>query len=429
MSSLLGALQKSGGQVRSVTSQAALIKTSLGVWGKEAELNNRLQMNEAQKKYDEEYQKILFLKSSLHELYKIDPVETRMGSVASVVAGITDTLRLLPEHRQDGDVVFRPCSLDQLLDRCEQHLSQAELPPPLPRAWSSPPHTSTASTQGLCNPNAHIRVFQWNILAQAIGTKLDNFCLRDPRVLDWSSRRWRVLEEVLQHRPDVITLQEVDHFNFLAPALASVGYCGRFIPKPDSACKYIKNNNGPDGVAMFYKKSKFECLSEDHKVLEAWGAATNQVALAMRLQERGSGREVTVVTTHLKARRGALLSNIRTQQGEDLVTWVEEVRGGTPVILTGDFNAEPSEPVLETLTSDARTPLQSSYSVSDLEYTTWKIRDSGEEKHVLDYVFHSPELETRRTLDMPETREVEADKFPSLRYASDHLSLVTDIAI
>ena len=180
---------------------------------------------------------------------------------------------------------------------------------------------------------------------------------------------------------------------------------------------------------MFYKKSKFECLSEDHKVLEAWGAATNQVALAMRLQERGSGREVTVVTTHLKARRWALLSNIRTQQGEDLVTWVEEVRGGTPVILTGDFNAEPSEPVLETLTSDARTPLQSSYSISDLEYTTWKIRDSGEEKHVLDYVFHSPELETRRTLDMPETREVEADKFPSLRYASDHLSLVTDIAI
>ena len=77
MSSLLSALQKSGGQVRSVTSQAALIKTSLGVLGKEAELNNRLQMNEAQKKYDEEYQKILFLKSSLHELYKIDPVETR----------------------------------------------------------------------------------------------------------------------------------------------------------------------------------------------------------------------------------------------------------------------------------------------------------------------------------------------------------------
>lgn len=153
------------------------------------------------------------------------------------------------------------------------------------------------------------------------------------------------------------------------------------------------------------------------------------MALALTLQEKGSGREVVVVTTHLKARRGALLTNIREQQGGDLMTWVEQVREGRPVILTGDFNAEPSEPVLETLTSNVKTPLQSSYSISDLEYTTWKIRDSGEEKHVLDYVFHSPDLETRQTLSMPDTREVSADKFPSLRYASDHLSLVTDIAI
>ena len=153
------------------------------------------------------------------------------------------------------------------------------------------------------------------------------------------------------------------------------------------------------------------------------------MALALTLQEKGSGREVVVVTTHLKARRGALLTNIREQQGGDLMTWVEKVREGRPVILTGDFNAEPSEPVLETLTSNVKTPLQSSYSISDLEYTTWKIRDSGEEKHVLDYVFHSPDLETRQTLSMPDTREVSADKFPSLRYASDHLSLVTDIAI
>ena len=61
----------------------------------------------------------------------------------------------------------------------------------------------------------------------AIGTQLDNFRLEDPRVLDWTSRRWRVLEEVLLHRPDLVTLQEVDHFPFLAAALASVGYCGR----------------------------------------------------------------------------------------------------------------------------------------------------------------------------------------------------------
>ena len=78
MSSLIGVLQKSGGQVRTVTSQAALIKNSnSGVWEKGSELINKVHLNEVQKKYDEDSQKILFLKSSLHELFKIEPVKTR----------------------------------------------------------------------------------------------------------------------------------------------------------------------------------------------------------------------------------------------------------------------------------------------------------------------------------------------------------------
>ena len=80
MSSLIGVLQKSGGQVRTVTSQAALIKNSnSGVWEKGSELINKVQLSEVQKKYDEDSQKILFLKSSLHELFKIEPVKTRFA--------------------------------------------------------------------------------------------------------------------------------------------------------------------------------------------------------------------------------------------------------------------------------------------------------------------------------------------------------------
>ena len=79
---MIGVLQKSGGQVRTVTSQAALIKNSnSGVWekGSESELINKVQLSEVQKKYDEDSQKILFLKSSLHELFKIEPVKTRFA--------------------------------------------------------------------------------------------------------------------------------------------------------------------------------------------------------------------------------------------------------------------------------------------------------------------------------------------------------------
>ena len=33
--------------------------------------------------------------------------------------------------------------------------------------------------------------------------------------------------------------QEVDHFKLLEKALGSVGYSGRFLPKPDSPCIYL----------------------------------------------------------------------------------------------------------------------------------------------------------------------------------------------
>ena len=40
-------------------------------------------------------------------------------------------------------------------------------------------------------------------------------------------RRWRILQELLRHDPDIICLQEVDHFDFLNRALGSVGYVGK----------------------------------------------------------------------------------------------------------------------------------------------------------------------------------------------------------
>jgi len=176
-----------------------------------------------------------------------------MGSVSSIVAGLADVLR--PQHLdpdtdvlrphpldQDADVIFPPTTQDQLLLQCQKYLNQADLPPAFVRNWSIsfPQHTSCKTTN-VQKIGTQVRVFQWNVLAQAIGTKLDNFSVTDPRVLDWSSRRWRLLEEVILHNPDIICLQEVDHINFVSEALASIGYTGGFKPKPDSACNYVQN--------------------------------------------------------------------------------------------------------------------------------------------------------------------------------------------
>ena len=74
------------------------------------------------------------------------------------------------------------------------------------------------------------------------------------------------------------------------------------------------------------------------------------------LRSKSTGQEVCVATTHLKARSGALLITLRNEQGKDLLEFIADKMGSerrsVPVILTGDFNAEPAEPVYSTVTDE-----------------------------------------------------------------------------
>jgi endonuclease/exonuclease/phosphatase family metal-dependent hydrolase len=50
---------------------------------------------------------------------------------------------------------------------------------------------------------------------------------------------------------------------------------------------------------------------------------------------------------------------------------------------------------------------------------------SGEQRQVLDYILHSSALTTASYLAVPE--HVGEERFPSLQFPSDHLSLVADL--
>lgn len=94
------------------------------------------------------------------------------------------------------------------------------------------------------------------------------------------------------------------------------------------------------------------------------------------LKDRITSQEVCVATTHLKARNGALLSALRNEQGKDLLEWVAQHAGGRPLVLSGDFNAEPTEPIYSTVLGHDLLRLTSAYASAGTEppYTTWKIR-------------------------------------------------------
>jgi len=342
----------------------------------------------------------------------------RMGSFTSIpkVAG---------SDNQDEDLEFTKSTKEDLLQRCKIQLEN--LPKPFER--------KRREYSGSVESTEKLTILQWNQLSQTIGTKNDKFVRCNPKALNWMTRRWRILEEIIRYDPDVVCLQEVDHFKMLEMALGSIGYQGRFVPKPDSPCIYLESNNGPDGCAIFFRNDKFELLGEGSKVLEVWKVQSNQVILSLNLRLRNSGKEICIATTHLKARSGALLSTLRNEQGKDILDYLESFREERPIIISGDFNAEPSEPVFKTLMQNDKTPLQSAYKMTEgekednLQFTTWKIRETGEQKHILDYIFHSPQLETISTLDMPTEEQIGEDRLPSLEFASDHLSLVAELQL
>ncbi|XP_045687421.1 nocturnin isoform X2 [Phyllostomus hastatus] len=286
-------------------------------------------------------------------------------------------------------------------------------------------------------PSSHppMRVMQWNILAQALGEGKDNFAQCPLEALKWEERKCLILEEILAYQPDILCLQEVDHyFDTFQPLLSRLGYQGTFFPKPWSPCLDVEHNNGPDGCALFFLQNRFRLLHSANIRLTAMRLKTNQVAIAQTLECKESGRQLCIAVTHLKARTG--WEQFRSAQGCDLLRNLQNITQGAkiPLIVCGDFNAEPTEEVYKHFASSSLN-LSSAYKLlsadgqSEPPYTTWKIRTSGECRHTLDYIWYSKHaLSVRSALDLLTEEQIGPNRLPSFHYPSDHLSLVCDFS-
>ncbi|KAM4594201.1 nocturnin-like isoform 1-T1 [Fundulus diaphanus] len=325
------------------------------------------------------------------------------------------------------------CPVDpvELLQQCEEALR--DQPPRLHRNFV---HTNDGGGEA----SSPIRVMQWNILAQALGVGVDNFVRCPLEALSWSRRKNLILEEILAYRPHVLCLQEVDHYyDTFQPVLANLGYSSHFCPKPWSPCLDVEGNSGPDGCALFFDGSRFELLDSASVRLSALMIPTNQVAVVTTLRCRHTGRHLCVAATHLKARSG--WEWLRSAQGSDLLWHLQNLvqelggaNGKVPLLICGDFNAVSSEEVYRRF---ATSPLglDSAYKklshdgASEPEYTTWKIRGTGECRSTLDYIWYTKDtLRVDAVLDMPDEEQIGPDRLPSYSYPSDHLSLVCDFS-
>lgn len=157
----------------------------------------------------------------------------------------------------------------------------------------------------------------------------------------WSVRRPVMRACLAEMAPDIMGTQEGVY-----PQLKDIA-----ADAPDYEWIGLGRDGGSRGefMAVFYRKARFEPVEFDHFWLSDtpnviastnWGNTNRRMTTWVRFRERASGREFYVFNTHLdhalrSAReKGAVLIRQRVQ---------EVVTNNLPVVLIGDFNAEPGK--------------------------------------------------------------------------------------
>jgi len=276
-----------------------------------------------------------------------------------------------------------------------------------------------------------LKVLSFNLLADG-KQKEEDWYSTPSHALAWECRRWRLLEELVVYRPDVLLLQEIDaiHFDsFWSEELAKVGFLGHF---------QQKTNGKVDGVAVFWKCQRLQLMSCKKSTLSQGSESLVAAKFEMReMVSKTVGKRVFVAaSTHLRSGKDAAAESIREAQIKEVLTvlqdFAEGPEGGSrvPIILGADLNAEPSatekvgEPLCLQAAQHHALKMRSAYP--DPKYTTWKRRPKGEICRVIDYILSSeaPELRVSALLDLPDDFIMPEERLPTYSYPSDHLSLM-----
>ena len=220
---------------------------------------------------------------------------------------------------------------------------------------------------------------------------------------NWRFRRERIAELIRSEAVDLLGPQEVlanqfDDLQALLPGYRAVG-----VGREDGA-------RAGEFNAVFFRSDRFELLdsgvfwlSENPETpgSKGWDGACERLATWTVLRDK-SGGELLFINTHLdhigeQARREGVALLLRR---------IETLRAGRPVILTGDFNAEPSSPVVARVVADSA--LRSAWDTAPIRSgSAWSFSDFGqlpeEERPLIDYVFYGGGLEDVSCSILPDT--------------------------
>lgn len=248
-----------------------------------------------------------------------------------------------------------------------------------------------------------------------------NIRYNNPSDTAWVDRRPRVASMIRFHRPDVVGTQEGQLHQLMDLEDRLPGY------------EWIgvgRKSGGDEFSALFYRTDRLELLEHDTFWLSTtpeepgstgWDAALPRIATWARFRNRETGTVFVVLNTHFDHKG----ETARVESARLIVQRIPDLAGSVPAVVTGDFNAEPTDEPIRVLTDpDAPLPLRDAKAVSETPHhgplsTFNDFSPTVLPGRRIDYVFVSPGVQVRRHGHL-------SDRWGG-GFPSDHLPVMVDL--
>jgi endonuclease/exonuclease/phosphatase family metal-dependent hydrolase len=154
----------------------------------------------------------------------------------------------------------------------------------------------------------------------------------------WDLRKELVVQTIRQYNPDLLGLQEVFPMQeeYLRENFPEYSYYGRsrlVDPKEGEAC------------SVMFRKERFEPMEQatfwlsetpEEPGSKSWDSSLPRIANMISLQDKqAGGKKLVLINTHFD-HRGKVA---REEAAQIIRRRVTELKKGTPVVITGDFNS------------------------------------------------------------------------------------------
>lgn len=209
-------------------------------------------------------------------------------------------------------------------------------------------------------------------------------------VNQWKNRPGKVINLIKKYNPDLFGVQEAMHNQMqdLQNGLAEYSYVG--VGRDDGKEK-------GEYSAIFYKKEKFEVLSQKTFWLsetpevpgsKSWDAAITRVVTYAVFKDKATGKKFLYANTHFDH----IGKEARKNSAELIKTYIAGFIAGAgklPAIVSGDFNSQPTEAPYLTITNGKGFLLFDSRPADNLTGTFCGFELDKMECKTIDYIFHS----------------------------------------